>query len=90
MRYVNKLEKKSSDDFISFQVESRPVDVEMLQLLNDVFRVENLNHLYRGYTVLPPRGIVNTQLREIQYSPGEKKEIWYIFSGMGSQWVGMG
>ena len=71
-------------------MESRPVDVEMLQLLNDVFEVENSVHLYRGYTVLPPRGIVTSQLREIQYFTGDKKQIWYIFSGMGSQWSGMG
>ncbi|XP_051160074.1 fatty acid synthase-like [Leptopilina boulardi] len=71
-------------------LESRPVDVEMLQLIYDIFETEIPAHLYRGYTLLPPRGLAKNKTRDIQFNTGLKREIWYMFSGMGSQWVGMG
>jgi fatty acid synthase, animal type len=27
--------------------------------------------------------------RDCQYFPGVKRPIWFVFSGMGSQWSGM-
>ena len=71
-------------------MESRPVDTEMLQLIHDVFDEGNSAHLYRGYTILPARGLSQSQQRQIEFVDGKKREIWYIFSGMGSQWLGMG
>ncbi|XP_033219715.1 fatty acid synthase-like isoform X2 [Belonocnema kinseyi] len=76
--------------FILDEVESKPVDVEMLQLLYNVFESENIGHLYRGYSLLPPRGLLKTKNRQIEYNSGSQKQVWFIFSGMGSQWVGMG
>lgn len=70
-------------------MESKPVDVEMLQLMNDVFETEIPSHLYRGYTLLPSHGLPKIKIREIQYNPGFKREVWFMFSGMGFQWVGM-
>ncbi|XP_043463802.1 fatty acid synthase-like [Leptopilina heterotoma] len=82
---------KETVDYLLNDLENRPVDVEMLQLLYDIFETETSNHLYRGYTLLPPTGLPKTKLRNIQhYVSGEKREVWYMFSGMGSQWVGMG
>lgn len=26
----------------------------------------------------------------LQYYAGDKREVWFVFSGMGSQWPGMG
>lgn len=26
----------------------------------------------------------------MQYYPGDKRPLWFVFSGMGSQWAGMG
>ncbi|XP_043468880.1 fatty acid synthase-like [Leptopilina heterotoma] len=77
-------------DFLLSDLESRPVDVEILQLMYDVFETETPAHLYRGYTILPPRELLTNKTRKIQNCSGEKKEIWYMFSGMGSQWAGMG
>ena len=62
----------------------------MLQLIHDVFDKETPSHLYKGFTILPPRGIPQSQERKIEFPDGAKREIWYIFSGMGSQWAGMG
>ncbi|KAJ8686146.1 hypothetical protein QAD02_021940 [Eretmocerus hayati] len=73
-------------------MESRPVDVDFLQLLYDVYQFETDGHLYRGYTLLPSKGMppVGLKKREIEFNSGQKREIWWIYSGMGSQWVGMG
>ena len=71
-------------------MEKRPTDVEMIQLLYDIFETNIPAHLYRGYTLLPSRGLPEKKIREIQFITGAKREIWYLFSGMGSQWIGMG
>ncbi|OAD57941.1 Fatty acid synthase [Eufriesea mexicana] len=70
-------------------VESTPVDVEYIGLLHNIHAENIIGHLFRGYTVVgcktsekPPR--------EIQEYSGFKKPIWFVFSGMGSQWTGMG
>ena len=71
-------------------MERKPVDTEMLQLLYNIFETENIGHLYRGYTLLPPRGLLKTKQRKIEHNSGSDKQVWFIFSGMGSQWIGMG
>ncbi|XP_051173561.1 fatty acid synthase-like [Leptopilina boulardi] len=77
-------------DFMLTELEGRPIDVEMLQLMYDVFKTEIPAHMYRGFTLLPPKGLPKNKIREIQLHMDFKREIWYMFSGMGSQWVGMG
>lgn len=62
----------------------------MTQLIYNVFETENTGHLYKGYTLLPPRGLPKIKQRQIEYNSGSKKQIWFVYSGMGSQWVGMG
>ncbi|XP_051173749.1 fatty acid synthase-like [Leptopilina boulardi] len=81
---------KEAVDVILSHLENREVDVEMLQLLYDVFEKPVRGHLYRGYTVLPLEGLQKTKIQGIELTSGIKKEIWYMFSGMGSQWIGMG
>ncbi|XP_046415450.1 fatty acid synthase-like isoform X1 [Neodiprion fabricii] len=68
----------------------RPVDVEYVNLFHNIFTEEIPGHFYRGYTVLPPRGISENIKRSVQYYSSEKRPIWFVFSGMGSQWVGIG
>ncbi|XP_076294356.1 fatty acid synthase-like isoform X2 [Lasioglossum baleicum] len=76
-------------DVLLNYVESIPVDVEFVRLLHDVHSEDIAGNLFRGYTILgskvsekPPRGI--------QEYPGIKRPVWFVFSGMGSQWPGMG
>ncbi|XP_063988184.1 fatty acid synthase-like [Diachasmimorpha longicaudata] len=70
-------------------VESRPVDVEFIRLLHEIHTEDISGHLYRGYTVL---GTTNSEkkIRDIEHYPGAKRPIWFVFSGMGSQWATMG
>uniref|UniRef100_T1JE63 Fatty acid synthase n=1 Tax=Strigamia maritima TaxID=126957 RepID=T1JE63_STRMM len=44
------------------------------------------NYLHRGFTILNSENSV-TKVKELT---NEKLSIWYIFSGFGSQWLGMG
>ncbi|XP_014204160.1 fatty acid synthase-like [Copidosoma floridanum] len=71
-------------------LESKPVDVEYLRLLHDIHSDDITNHLYRGYTLLPAHGVANFPTREIKQVSGTKRPVWFVFSGMGSQWPGMG
>ncbi|CAG2059643.1 unnamed protein product, partial [Timema podura] len=68
------------------QLESKPVDVECLSLLHDIYSRNVPNYNYRGYTIF---GKDNNH-REIKRYENLKRPVWFVFSGMGSQWPGMG
>jgi fatty acid synthase len=73
-------------------MESRQVDVELLQLFYDIHKTEIDGNLYRGYTIVPAKSWFPPESckQEIVFTTGIPREVWWIFSGMGSQWVGMG
>ncbi|XP_044017899.1 fatty acid synthase-like [Aphidius gifuensis] len=70
-------------------VESRPVDVEYIKLLHDIHAQGTSGHLYRGYTILNTTD-PEKRIKKIEHYPGAKRPIWFVFSGMGSQWPAMG
>ncbi|XP_076761434.1 fatty acid synthase-like [Xylocopa sonorina] len=70
-------------------VESIPIDVEYIQLLHYIYAENVTGHLYRGYTVVGSK-TAEKPPREIKEYSDIKRPLWFIFSGMGSQWVGMG
>lgn len=60
-------------------------DDEFIALLRDI-HVDNIpGHMVRGFEVL---GFPES--REVHDYDGMKRPIWFVFSGMGSQWQGMG
>lgn len=69
-------------------MESRPVDAEHIRLLHDVHEEEIFGHPYRGYTIVGKD--IREPTREIQHYTREERPVWYIFTGMGTQWAGMG
>ncbi|CAD6237323.1 GSCOCG00002250001-RA-CDS, partial [Cotesia congregata] len=71
-------------------VESRPIDVEYVRLLQDIYTEDIPGHLYRGYTILSRHTTKENRIRDTEHYPGAKRPIWFVFSGMGSQWPGMG
>ncbi|XP_046739716.1 fatty acid synthase-like [Diprion similis] len=71
-------------------LESRPVDVDFVSLFHDIHAEEISGHKYRGYTILPARGVAQNNVRDIRYYSGQKRPIWFVFSGMGYQWTGIG
>ncbi|XP_033230408.1 fatty acid synthase-like [Belonocnema kinseyi] len=77
-------------DVLLSDVESRPVDAEHVSLLHDIHAENVYGHAFRGYTVIGGRNIDRSQMKQIKYHSGIKKQIWFVFSGVGSQWLGMG
>ncbi|CAH0778233.1 unnamed protein product [Bemisia tabaci] len=61
---------------------------EFAFLLNNVFRKAMKGHMYRGFTMASP-GIPNIPHKTMKVEKHDRP-IWYVFSGMGSQWPGMG
>ncbi|XP_046609411.1 fatty acid synthase-like [Neodiprion virginianus] len=71
-------------------LESRPADVEYISLFHEIHAEEIAGHKYRGYTILPARGVAENNIRDVRYYSGKKRPIWFVFSGMGYQWPGIG
>lgn len=68
------------------EIDKHKIDVEYLSLINDI-HTENIPlHNYRGYSVV---GASKT-IREVNELNDGNRPIWYIYSGMGSQWASMG
>lgn len=65
------------------------MDVEFIRLLHDVHRKDISGHLYRGYTITGVKKS-DKKMREIEKHSSIKKPICFVFSGLGSQWPGMG
>jgi len=62
-------------------------DDEFLSLLNAIYNNDIHGHNIRGYEILSIDG--TREMTEIT-NYNEKRPIWFIFSGMGAQWSGMG
>ncbi|XP_047362716.1 fatty acid synthase-like [Vespa velutina] len=70
-------------------IDNRHIDVEFIRLLHDIHLKEISGHLCRGYTITGFKSF-DKKLREIENYSGIKKPILFVFSGMGTQWSGMG
>ncbi|KAG5316385.1 FAS synthase, partial [Acromyrmex insinuator] len=71
-------------------VERHPVDIEYIRLLHDIHFDDIQGHLYRGYTVVGRTSKAEHSIREVENYLGTARPLWFVFSGMGSQWPGMG
>ncbi|KAM4525063.1 fatty acid synthase isoform 2-T2 [Odontesthes bonariensis] len=61
-------------------------DGSFLSLLNGVSGVPTASMPYRGYTLLGSQ----SDVMEVQQVQATVRPLWYICSGMGTQWAGMG
>ncbi|XP_059048228.1 fatty acid synthase-like [Achroia grisella] len=71
-------------------LESRTVDVEQIRLLHDIFDKNINGHNFRGFTLLgstPTRSV--PLARDIRYFSGIHRPIWFMYSGIGTQWTGV-
>lgn len=66
-------------------VEKHKDDEEYLGLINEIHTKNIPLHYYRGYTIVNGG---DTQ-REVMDMVEDKRPLWYIYSGMGSQWPSM-
>lgn len=61
-------------------------DDNFLSLLNEVSGVPTASMPYRGYALIDSPN----EITELQQVPATARPLWYICSGMGTQWAGMG
>ncbi|CAH1641072.1 unnamed protein product [Spodoptera littoralis] len=81
---------KSAVARILDDLESRIVDVDHIRLLHAIHDKDIAGHDFRGYTVLGSTSTKSVSLaREIQYFSRVRRPVWFVYSGMGSQWAGM-
>ncbi|EZA53779.1 Fatty acid synthase [Ooceraea biroi] len=71
------------------EIESQPIDIEYIRLFHDIFATDILKHPYRGYTIIESEASLKP-IKEIQQYSGVKQPVCFVFSGIGSQWLGMG
>lgn len=76
---------ESAINYLLDKVESLPRDPEFYGLLYGVHSQNIPGHIYRGYSILDEK-----DAREAATPGVGKRQVWYVFSGMGSQWTGMG
>ncbi|XP_045454011.1 fatty acid synthase [Melitaea cinxia] len=71
-------------------LESRTVDAELIRLLHAIHDDDITGHVVRGYTLLGSTPTKSVRLsRSMQYFSGVRRPVWFVYSGMGSQWAGM-
>ncbi|KAI8423485.1 hypothetical protein MSG28_012601 [Choristoneura fumiferana] len=66
-----------------------PRDAELHALLDAVHARAIPRHSHRGFTVLTKERIASPVTETIKVKTTEKRPVWFIFAGMGSQWPRM-
>ncbi|XP_045454228.1 fatty acid synthase-like [Melitaea cinxia] len=84
--------QESSVKKIFENLKTRPIDPEELALFRNIHKTSIFGHMGRGYTVLDTNEKNETiSLSEkADYYDDVKRPLWFVYSGMGSQWAGMG
>lgn len=74
------------------ELSNKPLDVEFVALLHNIQKVEEPGFHYRGYGLFGANLDKNAICLDKSGSQNveEKKPIIFVYSGMGSQWSGMG
>lgn len=75
------------------KLKSIPIDAEFIGLLHNIQRTQISENLQRGYIVLNSTTsdtVPKTLIEEIACFDEVKRPVVWLFSGMGSQWHGMG
>ncbi|KAF5286879.1 hypothetical protein FQA39_LY00412 [Lamprigera yunnana] len=73
-------------DILNSLITEETPNPEYIALIREAFKKSIPGHLYRGYAIL---GSPKEQKTEFEYYPGNKREVWFCYSGMGSQWCKM-
>ncbi|CAH1641260.1 unnamed protein product [Spodoptera littoralis] len=73
-------------------LKANPIDPEQLRLLHNIHSNNISGHLGRGFIILDTNEEQKTiSLSErVEYFDNARRPLWFVYSGMGSQWAGMG
>ncbi|XP_047348390.1 fatty acid synthase-like [Vespa velutina] len=90
--YVASTRSKEMISSIFNNLKKNRSDNELGQLIYDVFDIPFHSSLFRGYTIFPELEEEESEkaIEEIIPVSDKSCQIWFVFSGMGSQWTGMG
>ncbi|KAJ8713070.1 hypothetical protein PYW08_008374 [Mythimna loreyi] len=71
---------------------SNPIDPEQLRLLHNIHERNISGHLARGFVILQTNEEQKTVClsQKSDYFDDVRRPLWLVYSGMGSQWAGMG
>lgn len=75
------------------KVKSMPLNQEFVGLLHGIQKIHVPNNRYRGFGVFEGKDIEKPPLclnEETLHAEDDLRSIVWLFSGMGSQWIGMG
>ncbi|KOB71689.1 Uncharacterized protein OBRU01_13331, partial [Operophtera brumata] len=71
------------------ELKSRPIDPEQLALLQNIHQTRITGHLGRGFAILDTKDGMTVSLSEqVDYFDDVQRPLWFVYSGMGSQWPG--
>ncbi|CAK1541491.1 unnamed protein product [Leptosia nina] len=84
--------QQSAVEKILNDLKSRPIDPEELALLHNIHKNKISAHLGRGFTILDKNEKDETisLAEKADYYDDTTSPLWFVYSGMGSQWAGMG
>ncbi|XP_026314570.1 fatty acid synthase-like [Hyposmocoma kahamanoa] len=73
-------------------LKSKPIDPEEIALFHNIHKYRIPGHLGRGYIILDTDEEQKTVClgETAAYYDDTKRPLWFVYSGMGSQWAGMG
>ncbi|KAJ1525320.1 hypothetical protein ONE63_010142 [Megalurothrips usitatus] len=69
---------------VASELLSVPFDTNYYRLVQDAFSDDIRGYEYRSYVICPP------EEADAEPPRAEKRTVWFVYSGMGSQWAGMG
>ncbi|KAJ8711409.1 hypothetical protein PYW07_008651 [Mythimna separata] len=74
------------------ELKANPIDPEQLRLLHNIHQSDISGHLGRGFTILQTNEEQKTVClsEKSKYFDDARRPLWFVYSGMGSQWAGMG
>ncbi|XP_055377654.1 fatty acid synthase-like [Condylostylus longicornis] len=74
------------------ELEGKPLDAEYIALLHEISSTSISGYLFRGYGLLAKDQNNNGKIlvKDVQHHSGLQRPVVWVFSGMGSQWTGMG
>ncbi|WAR19700.1 FAS-like protein [Mya arenaria] len=67
------------------KVQKHETNLHLHKLMHETAHMSANSHPYRGFTVLN-----DSDVAHVQRVTTESRPVWFVFSGMGTQWHGMG
>ncbi|KAJ8711408.1 hypothetical protein PYW07_008650 [Mythimna separata] len=74
------------------ELKANPIDPEQLRLLHNIHQTNISGHMARGFVILQTNEEQKTVClsEKAEYFDDARRPLWFVYSGMGSQWAGMG